>query len=406
MEDGEQIGELQLYPASLDCLPDDLLVQILSFLTTKEAASTSVLSKRWRTLFALSPNLDFDDSIFLHPEEGKWNRPDIQRSFVDFVDKTLALHGDNHSIKTFSLKFDKPYRDPFGDSFGVMDVVDRWICNALGHGVSELHLRIQSNVHCDLPSKVFTSTTLVKLSLGTDIYVPSVPSHTCLPALKVLLLESVQFRDNQLSDVVVDLYFSGYAGHKTSRYNLHSLGKATLDLQLPKNYKYLGTVLGEDLMNLISGIRNLKTLHLTFSAVEAISLYCKDGLPVFNNLVELVFSSQKRGWKVLLPLLLERSPNLETLILSGLHRYTLRTSQYVGIQVPSNNQIKILHIIQYQGRRAIELLHINHFLLHMECLEVLKVYVAAEMDDFKKMQVMEDMLKLPAASSKLKIQVK
>ncbi|XP_010507159.1 PREDICTED: putative F-box/LRR-repeat protein At3g44080 [Camelina sativa] len=404
MEHGEQTAELQLYPASLDCLPDDLLLQILSFLTTKEAASTSVLSKRWRTLFALSPNLDFDNSIFLHPEEGKRNRPDIQRSFEDFVDKTLALHDDNHIIKTFSLKFDKPDRDRFGESFGVMDVVDRWICNAFGHVVSELHLRIPSNSHCDLPSKVFTSTTLVKLSLGTAIYVPSVPSHTCLPSLKVLLLESVQFRDNQLSDVVVDLYFSGYAGHTTSHYNLDSLGKATLDLHLPKHYKYLDTV-GEDLMNLISGIRNLKTLHLTFSAVEAISLFCKDGLPVFNELVELAFSSQKRGWKVLLPLLLERSPNLETLILSGLHRYTLRTTQYVGIQVPSNNQIKILHIIQYQGR-AIELLHINHFLLHMECLEVLKVYVAAEMDDFKKMQVMEDMLKLPAASSKLKIQVK
>ncbi|CAL9247834.1 unnamed protein product [Arabidopsis halleri] len=126
---------------------------------------------------------------------------------------------------------------------------------------------------------------------------------------------------------------------------------------------------------------------------------------MFNHLVELVFSSKKEGWKVLLPLLLERSPNLKTLVLSDLHRYLFEgRHQYVWIQIPPNNQIKMMRIMQYQGSET-ELKHISHFLMNMECLEVLKVNVASTMDESKKMQLTYDLLKLPASSSKLKIQV-
>jgi hypothetical protein len=52
----------------ISSLPDDISSHILSFLPTKEAASTSVLSKKWRYLFAFVPNLDLDDSVYLNPE--------------------------------------------------------------------------------------------------------------------------------------------------------------------------------------------------------------------------------------------------------------------------------------------------------------------------------------------------
>lgn len=65
-------------------LPDPLISHILSFLPTKTAASSSVLSKRWRFLFASATNLDFesngDDDV-------------ASTSFMDFVERVLALQG-------------------------------------------------------------------------------------------------------------------------------------------------------------------------------------------------------------------------------------------------------------------------------------------------------------------------
>ncbi|CAH8267262.1 unnamed protein product [Arabidopsis lyrata] len=375
---------------------------------------------------------EVDNFIFLHSK---------RKSFMAFMDRTLALQGCNH-IKKLSLNL----RVTCGDTHDM----DHWICSSLKRGVSELHLAIESMWLFAIPSKVFTSTTLVKLSLGTRFCFQSVPSDTYLPALKVLFLDSIWFDFHQFANVflppcplledldihikshsrgkpviissktikrllftynhgyydiislntpnVVDLYYCSYARHESLHCNLGSLVKATLDLQILEHDE------DADVTNLLSGISNVKTLHLTSSAVKVISVHCKGGLPVFNNLVYLKFSSKKQGWKELLPLLLKRSPNLKTLVLSDLDCYTFREHPFVGIRIPPNNQVKMLCVMRYRGSEN-ELEHVSHFLLKMECLEVLKVYIAPTMDDTKKVQLTEELLKLPTASSKFIIQV-
>lgn len=46
-------------------LPDDVLVNILSFLGLEDTARTSILSKRWRGLWMFVVRLDFDASKVL-----------------------------------------------------------------------------------------------------------------------------------------------------------------------------------------------------------------------------------------------------------------------------------------------------------------------------------------------------
>ena len=120
-------------------LPDPVVSHILSFLpTTKEAASTSVLAKRWRNLFAFVPNLNLDGD---------------SKSFMDFVDRVLALQGDT-PIKEFSLNA-KTGVDP--------DRVDRWICNVLRRGVTHLDLFVAFGEEYSLPYEISVSKTLVEL---------------------------------------------------------------------------------------------------------------------------------------------------------------------------------------------------------------------------------------------------
>lgn len=165
-------------------LPDELLCHILSFFSTKEAALTTVLSKRWRNLFVSGPNLDFDDSEFLHPEEGKRERGRILDSFMEFVDRVLALQLTS-TINKVSLKC----------RTGVdANRVDHWIYNALARGVTDLDLCIVfGSSRYWLYPRGFESRKLVKLKIGSGIDLGWCTGSIYLPMLKILVLESVEF---------------------------------------------------------------------------------------------------------------------------------------------------------------------------------------------------------------------
>lgn len=134
-------------------LPDEILAKILSFLPTKRAASTSLLSKRWRTLFPLmlhlfasdQHHLYLDDSDLLYhneaEEEGKREigKDHLRQSFKLFVDKTLS--GCN-PIKKLSLKYQH--------GFICFALTDQWVRKALERGVVDLDLRLKTSLKLSL----------------------------------------------------------------------------------------------------------------------------------------------------------------------------------------------------------------------------------------------------------------
>nr|VDC99561.1 unnamed protein product [Brassica rapa] len=363
-------------------LPDEVLCHILSFLTTKEAALTSILAKRWRNLLAFVPSLTIDDSVFLHPEEAKQNRQDIIQSFMNFVDRVLALQG-NSPLKKFSLECATG-----ADS----ERVDGWISSVLARGVSDLDLAI--TIDCDeednyqLSPKCFECSTLVKLKINFGIDLTLVAGRVFLPLLKTLVLDTLLFCPNEFEillqalpsleelvlthimwkarDVTVSsvslktltihsivvlntisfdtpslLHFecSGYLASDYPLVNMGNLVDAQIDFLLTQ--LHIKQLREPDLdwfddqvvlpfsnrWNRGLVIRNVWNFFHGLRNARNLDLFpdtlevlsmCSESMPVFNNLNSLTIRSDEVRGWQAMPALLSNCPHLETLVIKGL----------------------------------------------------------------------------------------
>ncbi|CAN6852846.1 unnamed protein product [Brassica oleracea] len=161
-------------------LPDEILGIILSSVPTKTAASTSVLSKRWRNLLCLVDSLSFDELNDEEKEEDQEDAMSSSQPFHDFMEKTFALLS-NSPIKKVSLSH-LPFH--YSDHSRVYS----WIYTALDRGLLELRLHAYACVL--LKRELLTSNTLVKLTLSGE-YCLEV-KRVYFPVLKSLSLEFLE----------------------------------------------------------------------------------------------------------------------------------------------------------------------------------------------------------------------
>ncbi|KAI5326756.1 PREDICTED: F-box/LRR-repeat [Prunus dulcis] len=119
-------------------LPDEILVSILSLLSLKEAATTSILSKRWQHLWASTMTLNFDAKLDLGSSNLRHFRglqPEIRyqesHRYINWVNRVLEQH-KGPSIERFRACFDIDHR--FTSS------IDKWIQFAMTRRVQILEL--------------------------------------------------------------------------------------------------------------------------------------------------------------------------------------------------------------------------------------------------------------------------
>ncbi|XP_071923899.1 F-box/LRR-repeat protein At3g58900-like isoform X3 [Coffea arabica] len=122
-------------------LPDEILVYILSCLTLKEAARTSVLSKRWIDLWRSMACLDFDASKVLKKmfSISSWGRyADFvrkeRRKYVEWVDKVLLQSDKSLALDDLRVAF---CLDNF---YG--DKIHKWLQHAFARRVQRLELNV------------------------------------------------------------------------------------------------------------------------------------------------------------------------------------------------------------------------------------------------------------------------
>ncbi|ESR34738.1 hypothetical protein CICLE_v10007166mg, partial [Citrus x clementina] len=166
-------------------LPDDILICILSRLTIKEAAKTSILASRWRYLWTFfSGCLDFNDLVYMKSfgPLGDGRDPRSLRC----IDQVLgSLKVKDQSLEELRICLDI---DPNCD-------VDSWLKFAIQKRVQrlDLQLRLCKSAWYNFPSH-FVSRSLTSLRLAS-VYLNKEGLENLLchcPFLEVLTLEKIR----------------------------------------------------------------------------------------------------------------------------------------------------------------------------------------------------------------------
>ncbi|KAJ0253347.1 Factor of DNA methylation 4 [Hirschfeldia incana] len=360
-------------------LPENLLTQILSYLSTKESVQTSVLSTKWKNLYLSVPGLDLNCSSIPYYDD------EVLSSFLSFIDKLLEFSPESSLFKV-KIKCRDTMIDGFKDRIGTM----------INRGTQ--HLDVVSSTHCleddnfhypvvdMMPMNLFTSNTLVYLKLwSSGLLDPG--GNVSMPCLRFMHLEEVKWRvhlEKVLSgcpvleelSLVRDLEddydirndefrvmrvrskslkrFSvlpvrEFRDFRSSlEYTLEidapglehmSLGEDQFDSIVVKNLTSLLVVeldikffvrfgmlfdpwnvsKSNEIRDFLNGISSVRQLIISAKTVQALDHYLKAGMiPKFNNLSRLqaVFHSKLLQF---LPALLECCPNLKHLVLKVLH---------------------------------------------------------------------------------------
>ncbi|XP_074354622.1 F-box/FBD/LRR-repeat protein At1g13570-like [Apium graveolens] len=175
----------RLYEDRISELPRNLQEAILGFLPIQDAVKTSILSKKWRHCWTMTPHLIFDYHFANYRMLNKFidfKDPELRaHKFVTVINKVLLLH--NGSILKFSLDFP----DYFFSNRIIHEYIDQWIPLLSRKGIKQLTLQESSPLE-DFTTHDLSSLDLTHLTLSSVWfpYTPELGRFTCLTNLKLV----------------------------------------------------------------------------------------------------------------------------------------------------------------------------------------------------------------------------
>ncbi|GMI85280.1 hypothetical protein like AT3G59190 [Hibiscus trionum] len=430
----KSVGDLD----RISSLPDPILCHILSFLPIKDAVQTSVVSPRWRYLFASMPTLDFQYCL-----SKTYPRP-VAENFKNFVDR--LLFSPNHvTLECFRLYESRTRGHDYLRVYG-------WICAALRRGVKEIDIRYETLPL--LPTFLFTSHSLMTLKLDIEDDM-KILCKVCLPNLKTLHLRNIKFSDGDSIHRLIsgclaleDLYMHlPELPNNINKLNIHSLSLKRLALymvlrNLPLDFNYSFVINAPNLVffeydgpiakayclssmnslekagvgvcqldeepsydvnresgatatisNLLQGICNVKSLCLNFDHPETLIRMTPEPVLGFHKLVELELSiihNDDRDWQGTWVIqFLCCAPNLESLHLDLPVPYEGYKPLPLPEEVPSCLlfHLKKIEISYFEGNEAMFEM-ISYFLNHSSVLETLIIRIEEDEEYSVKSQAM------------------
>ncbi|XP_078153658.1 F-box/FBD/LRR-repeat protein At1g16930-like [Carex rostrata] len=170
----------------ISSLPDDILTYILSFLSTRQAVQTCILSKRWTNTWASVPVLEFDiDELMPKIFDAKMTVKFVTK-FELLVKSVLEKRDTSCVISRFHLWFG------YGEVYlPCTQVVADCISDAMKLKPQECSMKLCLYANLNLNTNmIFTCASLIHLKLWVYTHVATEPNSINLPCLKSLDLTS------------------------------------------------------------------------------------------------------------------------------------------------------------------------------------------------------------------------
>ncbi|KAF3643865.1 hypothetical protein FXO37_21733 [Capsicum annuum] len=248
----------------ISSLPIDIIRRIHLCLPRVDAVRTSVLSQRWRTIWASHPKIYLNEedfgaefSVFRDKDEVDFSKycdgeKEKRKAFLTYLQKSLDIrHKYFEHVDTFFLQMTV-------ENASAESLVKKWIDFALKKKVKTLHISLKSRYgkRFDLCNIAFIAATLVDLRIE---YCQISNCSFILPTLSSLCLVDVFIEDNDFKDLL-----AGCPGIEQLRITLYSKKLPTMVVSNP-TLKLFGLYYPSFNGKVLIESKHLESLEFSFS---------------------------------------------------------------------------------------------------------------------------------------------